>query len=382
MAQAVSREPGVLDLGAQAHSIADIEPELAQLRRRAGAAAGEGVVPPARAAVLNVVVHATRRVHAERAAVTLAELGARHPSRAIILLQSEGPETEEVRLTCHQRANGAGQVCYEQIVVRTRRPSEHQLRSIVIPLLIPDLPIFLWWTGTPPIGSFLFRQLTALADRLVVDSADFPRPEETLPGLRTALGSDETTALTDLNWTRLTPWRELLAQFFDVPEWRPFLDAVSAMRIGFAVDMDGRKIHPSQALLLLGWMAARLGWRAEERLAPSEAGGSLFRMGRHDGAPVWIRLRPRFVGGADEGNVTGVRVLADRDGHHAEFVIKGDEAGGPHADTQVTIDGEMVARRRIFLSMPEVIELLAEELSIIRSDVIYEDALATLCALT
>ncbi len=378
----MSRRLNVLELGAEAHSIAEIERELAQLRRRASAQAPEGLVPPARAAVLNVVVVATRRVHAERAAEIIAELGARHPSRAIILLAATQAPSEELRLTCHEQANAAGQVCYEQIIVRTGTTSGHQLRSIVIPLLIPDLPVFLWWTGTPPIGSLLFGLLVELAGRLVVDSADFARPEETLPRLSAVLAADETTALTDLNWTRLTAWRELIAQFFDVPEWRPFLDRVSGMRVGFAVDTDGREVHSSQAHLLLGWIAARLGWRPEERVAPSEAGGSLFRMARPDAGSVWIRLRPRYLRGVDEGNVTGVRVLADRAGRHAEFVLKRDESGGPHADMQVTIDRQPVARRRVFLPAPGAGELLAEELAIVRSDVVYEGALATLCALT
>src|SRR5205807_2505103 len=58
---------------------------------------------------------------------------------------------------------------------------EDRLASAVIPLLVPDLPVFLWWTGTPPLGSRSFGDLLRLTDRLVVDSADFARPELTLP---------------------------------------------------------------------------------------------------------------------------------------------------------------------------------------------------------
>lgn len=377
-----ARLRSVLDLGAEARSISEIESLLAQLRHRASvSSAHEGVVPPARTAALNVVVYATREVHAERAARTIAELGARHPSRAIILLhQTEGPE--EVRLTCHQELGRARQICHEQIVVRAATTSAHRLRSAIIPLLISDLPVFLWWTGVPPLDSLLFAHLTALADRLVIDSADFPRPEQTLRELSVRLAADDSTALTDLNWTRLTAWRELLAQFFDVPEWRGFLRIASGLRIGFAVDLDGREVYPSQGLLLFGWMAARLGWRQVDRLAPSEAGGLLFRMARPDGAPLWIRLRPRFLRGVEAGAITGVRLLAEAAGAHAEFVVKRAEDGQPHADTEVIIGGSAALRRRVFLPTPDVTKLLAEEFSIIRSDVVYEGALASLCALT
>jgi glucose-6-phosphate dehydrogenase assembly protein OpcA len=377
-----ARLRSVLDLGAEARSIGEIESLLAQLRHGASvSSAQEGSVPPARTAALNVVVYATREVHAERAARAIAELGARHPSRAIILLhQTEGPEA--VRLFCHQELGRGRQVCYEQIVVRAATTSAHRLRSAIIPLLSSDLPVFLWWTGVPPLDSLLFAHLTSLADRLVIDSADFPRPEQTLRELSVRLAADDSTALTDLNWTRLTAWRELLAQFFDVPEWRGFLRAASGLRVGFAVDLDGREVYPSQGLLLFGWMAARLGWRQVERLAPSEAGGLLFRMARPDGAPLWIRLRPRFLRGVEEGAVTGVRILAEAAGRHAEFVLKRAEDGTPHADTEVIVGGSAALRRRVFLPTPDVTKLLAEEFSIIRSDHIYEGALASLCALT
>ena len=375
----------VLELGTEAGSVAQLERELAQLRHRAGAPSPESGTPTARACVLNLVVYATRRAHAERAARTIALLSDRHPSRAIVLLHDVAGRERlppDVSLRAHLAPAAHDRLCYEQIVVAARADSAHRLRSIVIPLLVPDLPVFVWWTGTPALDAPHFRDLVALADRLVVDSADFVRPEATFPGLSARGHADRSLGLTDLAWTRLTAWRELLAQFFDVPAWRPYLDAVSGMRIGFAVDMDGRAIHPSQALLLLGWFAARLSWRAEERLAPSEAGGHLFRMRRADGVPLWVRLRPRFARGVEEGHVTGVRVLADLEGHHAEFVIKRTEDGAAHTATEVLVDGASVLRRTVLLPMPSVIELLGEELSITGSDAVYEDALQTLVALT
>src|SRR5439155_920387 len=95
----------------------------------------------------------------------------------------------------------------------------------------PDLPVFLWWTGTPPIGSRSFGDLLRLTDRLIVDSADFARPEVTLPTIaRISETAHGRFGLTDLNWTRLTPWREIATAFFDVPSWRLFLDGITGLR--------------------------------------------------------------------------------------------------------------------------------------------------------
>src|SRR5919204_1867374 len=264
--------------GAEAAGIAALEQELKRLRRAQSAHAREQARTIARAAVLNLVVYADRELHARRSAESISNLASRHPSRAIVLLADRGSRQgadARLELHCHMPTEeSATQVCYEQILVRARGDADDRLASVVIPLLVPDLPVFLWWTGSPPVAGRAFGNLVGLADRLVVDSADFARPEEMLPAIaRICDRAKGRFGITDLNWTRLTPWREVVASFFDVPAWRPFLDRVTGVRTGFAVDMDGRDIHPSQALLLIGWLASRLDWRPREMLAPSEAGG-------------------------------------------------------------------------------------------------------------
>jgi len=374
------------ELGVPARSVAEIERELLRMRRAADARTGDGPRPVTRAAVLNLIVYAARRAHAERATRTLGALAARHPSRAIVLYHDRAGTRElaaDVSLHCHLPRPPGPQVCFEQIVVQTRRHADpDRLRSIVVPLLIPDLPVFLWWTGTPSIGDRPFTDLRALAHRLVVDSADAARPAEALHALSDLVtASDGAFGVTDFNWTRLTVWRELIAQFFDVSDWRPFIEHISGVRVGFGVDMDGREIHPSQALLLVGWLAAHLGWRPTEGLAPSEAGGMLFRLARGRGIPVWVRLRPRFLRGLDQGHVTGVRIAAEHGARRAEFVVKRAEDGSPYATTEVIIDDQRVLRRTVALPMPSVTDLLAEELTITGSDAVYERALRALCDL-
>src|SRR5438105_2566852 len=68
--------------GARTDGVSALERELARLRRSSGAHAKEQGVPVARASVLNLVIFATREIHARRAAATIDELATRHPSRA------------------------------------------------------------------------------------------------------------------------------------------------------------------------------------------------------------------------------------------------------------------------------------------------------------
>lgn len=370
--------------GAPASGVAALERELARMRRVQTAQATEQGHVVARASVLNLVVHTTREVHARRAAATIGELAQRHPSRAIIVhADREWPAGVEAQLAMHWHlpaADAARQVSYEQILIRARGDSDERLASAVIPLLLPDLPVFLWWTGTPPLDERLFDDLLALADRFIVDSADFARADVTLPRIaRACVSGRGRYGVTDFNWTRLTPWRDLVTGFFDVPEWRAFLPHVTGLRVGFAVDADGRDIHPSQALLLIGWLASRLGWKATEALAPSEAGGLFFAMKRVDGQ-IQVRVRPRFERGLDGGDLSGLRIQAQHDSRLAEFVVKR-VAGTGLALATVSLDGRVVASRTVPLPAPSVTDLLGEELTIAGSDRIYEEAMAALVRL-
>lgn len=371
--------------GAPVPSISALESELTRLRRAASAHAKEQGRSIARAAVLNLVVYADREPHAQRAAASTSRLSARHPSRVVVVLgdrQRDGVDVT-IQLHCHvPQPDETAQICYEQILARVNGDADERVASVIIPLLVPDLPVFLWWTGTPPHDTRRFDDLIALAERLIVDSADFARPAQTL-GVIASLATahrGRKFGITDLNWTRLTPWRELVAGFFDVDVWRPCLDRIVGIRVGFGVDADGRDIHPSQALLLVGWFASRLGWQAVDTLAPSEAGGLLFRMASAAGTPVVVRVRPRFERGIEPGDTSGVRIQAKHGEDLFEFVLKR-EPDARHVTATVMVNGETRSRRVVLLPEPGIEELLREELSIVGSDHVFEDALHALVAL-
>ena len=66
---------------------------------------------------------------------------------------------------------------------------------------------------------------------------------------------------TDLTWTRLTPWRALLATALDAPPHEPVTAAVVA----------GEVVSPSTDLMA-GWLAARLGVKVKRSPAKSGPG--------------------------------------------------------------------------------------------------------------
>lgn len=96
--------------------------------------------------------------------------------------------------------------------------------------------------------------------------------------------------ISDLSWSRLTPWRELVAQFFDAPAQVAQLAEISSVTVSYEA-LAGAADNGRQALLLVGWLAARLGWAPA---TPARRRGSVanIQMRRADGSAVRIKLRP------------------------------------------------------------------------------------------
>ncbi|HEX6061114.1 MAG TPA: glucose-6-phosphate dehydrogenase assembly protein OpcA [Candidatus Limnocylindria bacterium] len=78
---------------------------------------------------------------------------------------------------------------YEQILIRARGAADRRLVSAVIPLLLPDLPVFLWWTETPPLDLPYFDDLLrSVRMRQVAMHLEFGR------SARLAIGDDHDRA--------------------------------------------------------------------------------------------------------------------------------------------------------------------------------------------
>jgi glucose-6-phosphate dehydrogenase assembly protein OpcA len=143
------------------------------------------------------------------------------------------------------------------------------LNNAVAALRLSSLPTVVWWRGGNP---EMLDGLADLADRLVFDAED-----PTAVWAR-ATSLAERTATSDLRWARLTRWRALMAQFFDIPEVQ--LAARSFTRFM----IQGADAHAAR--LYAGWLASSLGWTSDVavEVRPGERGAPLERIefGRGD----------------------------------------------------------------------------------------------------
>ena len=178
----------------------------------------------------------------EAAEDVLTGLADRHPSRTIVLVPD--PEAEdgiEATAEVAQFPLGNGrQVCVETIRVRLNGSRAEVPASVVEPLLLPDLPVFLRWRGVPPFGEGPFDQLVDVVDRLIVDSTEWPG----LPGPYVQLaGIFDRVVVSDIAWARTSRWRPQLASL-----WPGIADVK-------AIEVEGTE---AQANLLAGWLRSRL----------------------------------------------------------------------------------------------------------------------------
>lgn len=327
--------------------------------------ASEGVPGTTRACTLNLVACVPTREAADAARETLTRVLSHHPGRTLIL--APDPDTPDpgmaadVNLTCP--APTATPFCCEQVVLHFRQEALPHAHSAVLPLLVPEVPVALWWWGSLDPDHILFGRLRPLADVLLVDSALATQPESVIQTLSALQGAFPSGAL-DLIWTRLTPWRELVAQLFDPLDRRPYVHMLHQVTLTVPETAEGT----AAALYLIGWLAGRLQWQPRGRWSRGRRTRTL-----HFAAPtgdVQVALR-RSKEWPDRPLV---RVRFQAGGAiPAEFAV------GVHEDgtcAEVSVDvGNTHVRKVLAMHLPDQADALVAALRLNGRDQVFDEAL-------
>jgi glucose-6-phosphate dehydrogenase assembly protein OpcA len=287
-------------------SSAMVSAALLRARRSAGS--------PAQGLVLTLIVVCDESEFADALEASMAA-GREHPSR-ILLVVSSGGRHAGLDAEVHIGEGTPGEV----VVIRMRGAVANHPASVVRPLLLPDSPVVIWWPGKPPADQSA-DELAKLTSRRLTDAAAAQRP---LAALK-ARAKDYSPGDTDLSWTRLTPWRALLAAALD-----QYPAAVTSAGV------EAEKSNPS-ADLLEAWLHSRL----KVDVKRSVSGGP---------GVTAARL------GTDSGEIAITRL----DGLLAAYVVPGQP------------------ERRVALKRRDTTELISEELRRMDADLVYEETLKAL----
>lgn len=210
-------------------STAEIGARLVDLREEGG------VVALGRVLTLVII---TTGDEAETAVEAANRASREHPCRVIVVDRGNG--REDAGLDAEIRI-GADAGASDVVMLHPFGDARAEVDTLVMPLLLPDAPIVVWWPSQPPevLGA---DPLGAMAHRRISDVGECPDAIELLR----RLGQHYTAGDTDLSWARTTLWRGITAAAMDEQT-----GPVSA------VTVHGSLARPSTHLFA-AWLAAYL----------------------------------------------------------------------------------------------------------------------------
>ncbi|MEU9085840.1 glucose-6-phosphate dehydrogenase assembly protein OpcA [Streptomyces sp. NPDC048357] len=197
---------------------------------------------PAIGMVLTLVI-VTDEENAYDALKSANDASHEHPSRIVVVIKraSRSPRSRrDARLDAEIRV-GADSGSGETVVLRLHGELVDHAQSVVLPLLLPDAPVVVWWPDGAP-QDLAGDPLGTLGQRRISDTYSCEDPIREL----SARGASYAPGDTDLSWTRITPWRSMLAAALDQQN----LSVASAT-------VEGEDENPSCELLAM-WLADRL----------------------------------------------------------------------------------------------------------------------------
>ncbi|MFE2241395.1 glucose-6-phosphate dehydrogenase assembly protein OpcA [Streptomyces virginiae] len=227
---------------------------------------------PAVGMVLTLVI-VTDEENAYDALKSANDASHEHPSRIVVVIKraSRSPRSRrDARLDAEVRV-GADAGSGETVVLRLHGELVDHAQSVVLPLLLPDAPVVVWWPDGAP-TDLAGDPLGALGQRRITDTYSCENPVGTLGSRAGAYAPGDT----DLAWTRITPWRSMLAAALD----QQALTVVSAT-------VEGEGDNPSCELLAM-WLADRLQVPVRRTLS-SGPGLTAVRLATKDGDIVLNR---------------------------------------------------------------------------------------------
>jgi glucose-6-phosphate dehydrogenase assembly protein OpcA len=154
---------------------------------------------------------------------------------------------------CWKPFGKAQQICCEQIEITARPQSWPNVGPTLIGLLVADLPVVFWCRYSAALGRAAtadqkagIEAVMSLATKTIIDTKD-----QDLESCFERIGAWRAHGrqIADLEWTRLTPWREPIAQLFDSAQDIPY-SSFDRVEVAYANDSP-----PASALYLASWLA-------------------------------------------------------------------------------------------------------------------------------
>lgn len=184
----------------------------------------------------------------------------------IIFIQGNPTSKENdfrVQINTETTQSEQGLTC-DQIFIEASGQDIKQVYFFILPLFVPDLPIYLLWGQNPLSEQTIFPHLEHFATRLIFDSETSEDLQQFSRDMLKRI-SASSIQIVDMNWARIEGWREIIAEIFDSPERLEQLVKADLIQIFYNDRPSELFLHPeTQAIYLQAWLASRLGWQFEK----------------------------------------------------------------------------------------------------------------------
>lgn len=211
-----------------------------------------------RACAMTLIVATDEADGGFAASQTISELMHEHPSRGIVLAVSskaERPIEARVLAQCWKPFGKAEQICCEQIEITVKPDSWANVGPTLVGLTAADLPVIFWCRHS--------AALSPLANRLQIAGIEAIMNLSTKVIVDTSGGNVDTAfeliaewrskrrIIADLEWTRLTLWRQPIAQIFDNEARENRYSAFHSVEIAYTDEKP-----TAGTFYMAGWLAA------------------------------------------------------------------------------------------------------------------------------
>lgn len=189
----------------------------------------------------------------------------KYPSRIIFIEGNESdPQQFEVDVSNEPIGIGNVLITCDQITIKCGVEELHRVPSVILSLIIPDLPIYLLWGQDPTSENTILPRLEEFSRRLIFDSECTSNLQSFSQKMGTKL-KEKNIELIDISWALISGWRDALSTVFHRKGKIAQLQKTQRLTISYYRKETDWIHHPeTQAIYLQAWLASRLGWKFQK----------------------------------------------------------------------------------------------------------------------
>lgn len=221
-----------------------------------------------RASLFNLIVYASSEARSKYIKTLLSKLTEKFPCRILFLNLRQNH-----KLAFNISAEVKENIPCDFIEITLSESDEKKAPYLLLPLLIPDIPIFALWGDDPTLDKTILPALYPYVDRVVFDSFCI----EDIHSFAERMLARHDAKFRDVNWAAISGWRQILASTIDNPQGIEHVKKAHEVIIEYNGDESPGLPNPGiQAYYFKAWLQAKLhyGDKVKINLVPLSNHGS------------------------------------------------------------------------------------------------------------